>query len=103
MCSGFAAIVGEPTSVWALGAARRGAGPPKREAQCGCDSAERDGLQCKHDSDLAGSKTDRLQQSDLTVLFTGTRADEDSDDDEGDDQQEDSEHGDDHLRALCIA
>ena len=76
---------------------------PEREAQCGCDSAERDGLQCKHDSDLAGSKTDRLQQSDLTVLFAGTRADEDSDDDEGDDQQEDSEHGDDHLRALCIA
>ena len=25
MCQGFAATVGEPTSVWALGAARRGA------------------------------------------------------------------------------
>jgi hypothetical protein len=85
-----------------LGKARR-KDCPEREAQCGCDNAERHGLQCEHDSDLAGGEADRLQQSDLTVLFAGARADEDSDDDEGDDQEQDGEDGDDHLRALCVA
>jgi hypothetical protein len=104
MCQGFAAIVGEPRRVSALGAARRGAqDSSEREAEDGRDQAKRGRFECEGDSDLARGEADRLQQPDLAVLLAGARTDEDADDHERDDQKQDREQGDDYLRALSVA
>ena len=104
MCQGFAAIVGEPISVSALGAARRGASNrPEREAEGRRDETEGGGLEREDGSDLARGEAGRLQQPDLTVLVAGAGADEDPDDDEGDDQEQDGERRHDDLHGLCIA
>ena len=102
MCQGFAAIVGEPSSVSALGAARRGARIAPSAKPTARDETERGGLEREDGTDLARGEAGRLQQPDLTVLVAGAGADEDPDDDEGNDQEQDGEHRHDHLRALCI-
>ena len=103
MCQGFAAIVGEPISVSALGAARRGATiDSEREAEGRSDETEGGGLEGENGTDLARREAGRLQQPDLTVLVAGAGADEDANDDEGNDQEQDGERRRDHLRGLCI-
>jgi hypothetical protein len=104
MCQGFAAIVGEPISASALGAARRGASKhPEREAEGRRDQTEDGGLEGEDGSDLARGEAGRLQQPDFTVLSRCPGADEDPDDDKGNDQEQDGERRHDHLHGLCIA
>ena len=87
-------MVGEPSIVPGAGCGKtRRKDRPEHEAQGGRDETESSGLEREDDSDLAVVKPGRLQQPDLTVLFAGTCADQDSDDDEGDDQKEDGEDG----------
>ena len=104
MCQGFAAIVGEPISVSALGAARRGASSiPSVKPRAAAIKPRTGGLECEDGADLARGEAGRLQQPDLTVLSGGARADEDPDHDEGDDQEQDGERRHDDLDGLCIA
>jgi hypothetical protein len=104
MCQGFAAIVGEPSRVSALDAARRGARiAPSAKPRAAATRPRAADSSAKTIPTWRGVKAGGLQQPDLTVLFAGAGADEDSDDDEGDDQEQDGEDGDDHLCALSVA
>jgi hypothetical protein len=104
MCQGFAAILGEPRRVSALGAARRGARTaPSAKPRSAATSPSAVDSSAKAIPIWRGREADRFQQLDLAVLLAGPGADEDSDDDEGDDQKQDREQGDDHLRALSVA
>ncbi len=104
MCQGFAAIVGEPTSVSALGCGKaRCEQHPEREAESRRDQAEGGGLESEDGSDLARREAGRLQQPDFTVLSRSAGPDEDPDDDEGDDQEQDGVRRHDDLDGLRIA
>ena len=89
-CHGFAAVVGEPSIVSALGAASRGASrTPIAKPMTDGDQAERGGLEREHGGDLARREADGLQQPDLAVLRAGAGADEDRHDREDHDEQQD--------------